>query len=531
MKKFGLGKKSEEGEDSGRKALFGSRSKNKASAPSSNNPYADTAAPPDPYTQAKMNAGIVPPTEQTGGPRLPPGAGRGLPSGPSMKNGVRGMNLPNESNGDYRDEKKLGALSGGYRNGGGYGDDKYGNPDGYGQDKFGGNPYGGETPAVANSRYGAGGYGGLGRTNSVETTSTDANRNELFGGARERMQQGGPNGYGEPPPYGTDPTQAVEPERSYGAYGDRQLTAEEEEEEDIAATKQEIKFMKQQDISSTRNALRVAAQAEETGRNTLARLGAQGERLHNTDRNMDLAGNHQRIAEEKAKELKIANRSMFRMHVDNPFTKGGRERRDQGILDKHRDEREQREATRQAAFESNQRMNQNFKGIASAGPDGPKSKSSLAERAKYQFEADSDDDEMENEIENNLDELSHVTGRLNLLAKAQGEEIEQQNRLLDGLGKKVRRAAQTIRNPALTLLSTERQSGRSTCYESETTRTYSLIWILCSVRDCVIIKNNFKFVRALDRIKSLPSAHGAQRPFQINYWCDLKAGIGLPNDL
>jgi hypothetical protein len=34
--------------------------------------------------------------------------------------------------------------------------------------------------------------------------------------------------------------------------------------------------------------LRLAQQAEETGRDTLARLGAQGERIHNTERNLDL---------------------------------------------------------------------------------------------------------------------------------------------------------------------------------------------------------------------------------------------------
>ena len=87
-------------------------------------------------------------------------------------------------------------------------------------------------------------------------------------------QSGAPGGgqsgaYGAPGGYGNGP-----------AYGDRELTAEEQEEEDISATKNEIKFMKQQDVSSTRNALRLAQQAEETGRDTLARLGAQGERIH-----------------------------------------------------------------------------------------------------------------------------------------------------------------------------------------------------------------------------------------------------------
>lgn len=77
------------------------------------------------------------------------------------------------------------------------------------------------------------------------------------------------------PSYGDDPQQASAEQKSYGAYGDRQMTAEEEEEEDITATKQEIKFMKQQDVSSTRNALQMAAAAEESGRSTLARLGDQ----------------------------------------------------------------------------------------------------------------------------------------------------------------------------------------------------------------------------------------------------------------
>jgi hypothetical protein len=101
------------------------------------------------------------------------------------------------------------------------------------------------------------------------------------------------------------------PSQGYGAYEDRQLTAEEQEEEDIQATKNEIKFIKQSDVSSTRNALRIAAQAEETGRATLERLGAQGERIHNTERNLDLASNQNRLAAEKAREIKTLNRSMF----------------------------------------------------------------------------------------------------------------------------------------------------------------------------------------------------------------------------
>merc|ERR1711881_514588 len=191
---------------------------------------------------------------------------------------------------------------------------------------------------------------------------------------------------------------------------------------------------KQEDVSSTRNALRIAAQAEETGRATLARLGAQGERIHNTEKNLDLAANHNRIAEEKAKELKTLNKSMFAVHVSNPFTASSRRAtRDQEIIEKHRQEREERDATRAAAFGTQQRMERAFKELrpGDVGYRAPQTKASLAERSKYQFEADSEDDEMENEIDSNLDALGHAAGRLNALARATGKEVDEQNKHID----------------------------------------------------------------------------------------------------
>jgi hypothetical protein len=136
--------------------------------------------------------------------------------------------------------------------------------------------------------------------------STEAGRNELFGGARERQQQqqqsGGynsqPSGaYGQSGAYGGTGEQPG----GYGAYDQRELTAEEQEEEDINATKQEIKFMKRQDAASTQNAVRMAEQALETGRGTMGRLAAQGERIHNTERNLDMSASQNRIAEEKTR--------------------------------------------------------------------------------------------------------------------------------------------------------------------------------------------------------------------------------------
>ena len=442
MKKFGFGKKGDGNEESTRSALFSKSSKNSSPAPAASNPYAQPPPVADPYTQDNnkyANMGSVGPSgsspyqqaRQQYGLPSGPGAGRGgLPSGPGASRG--GLGAPATSTADRNQAP----------NGGGYGAEKYGSGGGYGANRYDPPPsYG--AAADNSSKYGPGGYGGLGRTNSTDTATTEDDRNALFGGAKDRYAQRAamPPSNGRPGGgYGAE-SGTSGAEGGYGTYGEeRQLTAEEEEEEDVTATKQQIRFMKQEDVSSTRNALRIAAQAEETGRATLARLGAQGERIHNTEKNLDLAANHNRIAEEKAKELKTLNKSMFAVHVSNPFTASSRRAaRDQEIIEKHREEREQRDATRQAAFGTQQRMERAFKELqpGDVGYRPQQTKASLAERSKYQFEADSEDEEMENEIDSNLDALGHAAGRLNALARATGREVSEQNDQIDKIIQKV----------------------------------------------------------------------------------------------
>ncbi|KAF2634684.1 hypothetical protein P280DRAFT_438517 [Massarina eburnea CBS 473.64] len=381
-------KKTDDGGDADRGALFGKR-KDKSSPAPKDNPYAQPPAN-DPYANA-------PPPYQGG-------------------------------NNSFRDNKSPavtgpgGPHGGGPRPGpgGGYGSQQGSYGGGYGGDKFGS---GGAPPRQ-------GGYGGMGApgdgTPMKTEDDTDSSREQLFGGAAQRQRPTQPQGpqSGASGAYGGGGGGGGE-SGGYGAYGDRQLTAEEQEEEDVTATKGEIKFMKQQDVSSTRNALRLAQQAEETGRDTLARLGAQGERIHNTERNLDLASSQNRLAEEKARELKTLNRSMFAVHVSNPFTSSSRAaEKDAKILATHRSEREQRDATRKAAWESSARQDE-YSRANQAGSGGQKS--TLADRAKYQFEADSDDDEMENEIDTNLDALHGAARRLNHLGRAMGSEVDTQN--------------------------------------------------------------------------------------------------------
>ena len=435
MGKFGLGKKSDGAEDSGRSGLF-SRSKNKSPNPAAN-PYAqppEHSSAGDPYQQAKYSAGVSRYNQTPGSPEP-----NGLPAGSQGSCGGIGRGVGD--NNSFNTEKSAGNAS---QYGGAYGSDRYGTQNGYGADRYDGQAAGG------GSRYGPGGYGGLGGTPSSTAGSMDKNREAPFEGATERAEEQQP--VARPPPYHadygrSDPSANHDQQAgdyggnsSYEAYGDRQLTAEEEEEEDVQAAKQEIRFLKQSDVSSTRNALRAAAMAEETGRSTLGRLGAQGERIHNTEKNLDLTANHNRMAEEKAKELKRLNGSMFAIHPSNPFTASKRrEQRDADVMEKHRMEREEREATRREAYRTDKRMEKTFKdlNLTEAQVEANK-QSSLAERAKFQFEADSEDEEMENEIDSNLDALGGAASRLNALAKATGHELDEQNRHLERINNKVR---------------------------------------------------------------------------------------------
>lgn len=281
-------------------------------------------------------------------------------------------------------------------------------------------------PAAAAFPSGAG-YGGVYRSprsgcygappahHIHETTGGfDAHREELFAGAPQRTALHSP---------------------AHGAYGNsgnsgppqeqHMTTEEEEEEEDVEAIKSEIRFTKRQTVASTQTALRAAAAAEESGRSTLVRLGAQGDSLQNTRKNLALASTHNRIAADKTRELKKANGSMFAVHVNNPLRRGARAAaEDAEILALRQEERAGREELSADAAESRSRVGRALNDAS--GQVESRAKTSLAERARFQFEADESDDEMEREIGTNLELIADASGRLKGLAIATGREVERQ---------------------------------------------------------------------------------------------------------
>ena len=420
MKKFGFGKKGDDGDDTNRNALFGSRKKQQQPS-QSDNPYAQQGAN-DPYADSAKYANVTPyqaARSQIGDPQ----GGRGGYGAPAA--GGR----PGEPQGGPQTAPPGGqGREGGY---GGYGSDRYGSGGGYGSNRYANNA-GADRYAGTSSARGPGGYGGFGRPDD----EPDNNRDALLGGAQERytqrQQTSAPGAYQQP-------DQAGGTSASYGGYGEqRELTEEEQEEADYQAILAEKRQVQQDSASSVSRSVQMARQANEVGQATLARLGGQGERLHNTEKNLDLASNQNKIAQDRAAELKTLNRSMFAVHVSNPFTSKQRQQKaDDEVMNRHRAERDQRETTRREGFAANQRMESTFRDINHAGLGRPQQQRTKKDYGKFNLEDEEGADELEDQIDDGINELEGQVSMMNMVGRAIGKEVDTQNGQIDRIMNKV----------------------------------------------------------------------------------------------
>ncbi|KAK7737414.1 Protein transport protein S9 plasma membrane t-SNARE [Cytospora paraplurivora] len=421
-------RKSDKGDKGGHIGLFqklkmGLFSRKKNKSPEQANPY---AAPITPYQQARA--------------QLAQGPGPG-PVDSGFSNSHVGSFPPSNPPPPYNQSPSVASSSSRF------GDEKYGNQKGYGSTPYDNNN---ASAFKANGR-GPGGYGGL---------EEDAGKNDLFGNAAGRYagQQDSANGPSSSKPslngFDKDPAKAAllghaqdrynQPSQpgaaadEFDGYGaPRALTEEEQEELEVQAMKDETSALRKEGVASTNRTLAMSKQAIETARGTLARLGAQGDRLHHTETNLDAAAAKSRIAEDRTRELKTLNGSMFAVHVGNPFTAKRRQQEaDDAVLERHRMERETRQATRKDAYAAQQGLEQTFmeferkKRTKNIG-------SNRAERSKFIFDDDDGEAEAdEDAIDENTEEIADDVSDLKVLATRMGEEISSQNKLIDRIADK-----------------------------------------------------------------------------------------------
>jgi hypothetical protein len=104
---------------------------------------------------------------------------------------------------------------------------------------------------------------------------------------------------------------------------------------------------------------------------------------------------------------------MFAVHISNPFAKLPNCDQETSTILGNRD------AKRKAAWESQTWNSSSLTTIDTGGANS---------FDRYQFEADSDDDEIERQMNANLDNLHGAARRLNLIGRAIGDTLDTQNR-------------------------------------------------------------------------------------------------------
>lgn len=181
------------------------------------------------------------------------------------------------------------------------------------------------------------------------------------------------------------------------------------------------------------------------------------DKIANTERHLDMSKAHSSRADDNARDIVSLNRSIFRPNFQMD-KKGKRDAEEARILNRHIEEREERENTRAEALRAQNRADQALSGAGTgsgrfadrfgggrfgggAGGAKPMSaedtqKNKLANRSRYQFEATGSDDELEAELEDNLDEIGQLSGRLQQLGKAMGTEIDEQNARIQRISEK-----------------------------------------------------------------------------------------------
>ncbi|KAK9351394.1 hypothetical protein V1523DRAFT_416956 [Lipomyces doorenjongii] len=232
-------------------------------------------------------------------------------------------------------------------------------------------------------------------------------------------------------------------------YGQIQEQQQEEEDLEVNALKEQIRHTNKQSLTSAGNALRYAEEAEAAGLRTLQALGEQGDQLGSAENSIAVTENQTKLAEDYASELKSLNRSMFAVHVSNPFNSRRRlmEQEDK-IRATFRAQQIDRETNRRRQYDSQQR-------VASAMGNVPgerrrqlteterkyreqmnTNKAKLAETSKYLFEPDEEDFENERELESRLDGIGSAATRLNMMAKSISTEVTAQNERVSRLSRR-----------------------------------------------------------------------------------------------
>ncbi|KAK0655771.1 hypothetical protein B0T16DRAFT_384582 [Cercophora newfieldiana] len=423
------------------KKIFGRKDKSDrgSPAPQDENPYARQPAE-DPYANSPAPSSNYQPNRPMGlpsGPR-PGGGGGGLPRGPAPARAGSNAPPPPYSS----SSPQPGSRGPPPQQSSGYGNDRFGASGGYGGSRYdnGGAPFDNKQPRGGPQRQG--GYGGLGSLD-------DDNRAGLFQdykppAARQTPGYGsGPDGRSPSGSAGGGYGQSGSAGGGYGGYGeDRELTEEEQQEMAVQDIKREIIDTQKATIASGQRSLQMVGAGTESAMNIAQALARQREHLDNAERNIDNSSVHNRIAKEQTKRLDKLNGSMF---IPSGLNKKKLAELDERTRLSEQEEMRARDEARAGAYQGRMRMDGMMQDLQKPTTLGA-GKANRSRREEFKFEDDDGEQEANNEeIDNQIDEISRGVSALHGAARMINEELEDQIRQVGRITDKSERANDEVR--------------------------------------------------------------------------------------
>ncbi|KAJ2629166.1 Protein transport protein S9 plasma membrane t-SNARE [Coemansia sp. RSA 1290] len=217
----------------------------------------------------------------------------------------------------------------------------------------------------------------------------------------------------------------------------RYQASQEDSEEEYDMIKSQIGRVKQDTLESTRNSKRTLEQTDKVARETLTKLGQQTEQLVNMDRKLEDTMITAEDSVQQSHKLQVLSGSIFRPHVKNPFTRKKRDAEKLAKLEQQRQEALRANERSLRDVQASQRrigqytdpgrhhdgrpagrMDANGRIVSTA------SGRSRGERSRYMLE--DEDPEVEDEIDQNLDDISHSVGMLKKMSLAMRSELKAQ---------------------------------------------------------------------------------------------------------
>ncbi|KAJ1680369.1 Protein transport protein S9 plasma membrane t-SNARE [Spiromyces aspiralis] len=256
------------------------------------------------------------------------------------------------------------------------------------------------------------------------------------------------NGHGRPPAYSTPAyTSAYESTSNPFRQG-----AQQEEDEEFDEIRTKVMQTKQDSLASTRKTLGILADTEDKAARTMEQLGQQGAQLNRAELNMDIIENQASQATASSSKLRTLNKSIFHIHIGNPFTR--KKRREEELERKKMQldhEQKLREELNKKDYQSRKRVEDSNKILAKSNLHGPGSGTdggrgdlidrnrqqqlSQAERSRYMLKGVDEDPAIESEINDNLTMIGQSVNRLKHVAMNMNEELEQQNQAVTHITK------------------------------------------------------------------------------------------------